>query len=61
MIKFKPRRQEKKPAESGIISIRIKFDRLKQIDKIASQFDISRNELILQCIDFALDNFSGES
>ena len=39
-----------------VISIRISVDLLQQFDKCAAQADISRNELINQCIVFALDH-----
>lgn len=52
MEKFRPVKQEK-----TIISIRLDVDTLKNIDKISQETDISRNELIVQCINFALKNF----
>lgn len=48
---FKPVKQEK-----TVISIRLDVDTLKDIDDIAKETDISRNELIIQCIEFALKN-----
>ena len=51
MNDFKPVKQEK-----TIISIRIDVDVLKTIDKISCDTNISRNELIVQCIDYALKN-----
>ena len=51
MTNFKPIKQEK-----TIISIRLDADVLKKIDKISTDIDISRNELIVQCIDYALTN-----
>jgi len=52
MEKFKPVKQEK-----TVISIRLDVDTLKHIDDISQKTDISRNELIVQCINFALKNF----
>lgn len=52
MEKFKPVKQEK-----TVISIRLDVDTLKNIDEISQETDISRNELIVQCINFALKNF----
>ena len=49
MSEFKPVKPEK-----SVISIRIDTDLLKKIDKLANDTDISRNEFILQCINFAL-------
>ncbi len=51
MEDFKPIKQEK-----TVISIRIDVDVLKKIDKLSNDTDISRNEFIVQCIDFALKN-----
>ncbi len=51
MKEFKPIKQEK-----TVISIRIDTDILKTIDNLSNKTDISRNELIVQCIDYALKN-----
>lgn len=51
MTIFKPIKQEK-----TVISIRLDVDMLKIIDELAQKTDISRNEIIVQCIDFALKN-----
>ena len=48
---FYPKKQDKE-----VISIRINVDLLQQVDKCAAGADISRNELINQCIVFALDH-----
>lgn len=53
MKEFKPIKQEK-----TVISIRLDNTLLKAIDKVSNDADISRNELIVQCIKYALDNFS---
>ena len=45
----------KKP-EKEVISMRIDSLLLKKLDKMASESDISRNELINQMILFALDH-----
>ena len=39
-----------------VISIRIEESKLNKIDELASSIDISRNELINQCIEYALNN-----
>lgn len=39
-----------------VISIRMDINKINEIDKIASKVDISRNELIKQCINYALAN-----
>jgi len=49
--KFIPRKPEKE-----VISMRIATDVLAKLDAKAAEFDISRNELINQCIAFALAN-----
>ena len=51
MTEFKPTKTEK-----TVISIRLDVDVLNEIDTIANKTDISRNEFILQCIDYALKN-----
>ena len=52
MKEFRPIKQEK-----TVISIRLDVDMLKKVDELSKQTDISRNELIIQCIDYALNNF----
>ena len=49
MKDFKPIKNEK-----VVISIRIDSDKLKNIDNLANETDISRNKMIIQCIDYAL-------
>ena len=51
MEKFEPKKTEKE-----VISMRIAVDKLSELDKKAQKIGISRNELINQCIDFALSN-----
>lgn len=51
MKDFKPVKQEK-----SVISIRIENKLLKTIDNISTQTDISRNEFIVQCIEYAIKN-----
>ena len=50
---FKP---NKVNSEKLVISIRINIDTLEKIDQEAAKYDISRNELITQCIEYALNN-----
>ena len=47
--------------EKIVISIRIENEKINRIDEIASKIDISRNELINQCLDFALENLEFSS
>lgn len=49
MKEFKPIKSEK-----TVISIRLDIKTLKEIDDLSIQTDISRNELIVQCIEYAL-------
>lgn len=49
----------KKP-EKEVISMRISKDVLELLDEKANKTDISRNELINQCILFALANMNEE-
>ena len=51
MINFKPTKNEK-----TVISVRIDNDLLNQVDEIATKTHISRNELIVQCINYAIQN-----
>lgn len=55
MKEFKPIKQEK-----TVISIRIDIETLKKIDLLSAKNDISRNELIIQCIDYAFENMKRE-
>ena len=54
MANFIPRKPEKE-----VISMRISTDTLAEIDNKAAEIGISRNELINQCITFALANMEG--
>ncbi len=56
MEKFMPRKTEKE-----VISIRIKSSVLAEVDAVAQETDISRNELLNQCIEFALRNMGKEN
>ena len=51
MSKFKPTKNEK-----VVISIRIDSEKLSVVDEIAKRTDISRNEVINQCLSFAIEN-----
>jgi len=55
MKKFTPIKQEK-----VTISIRVDSDMLKTIDELSIKTDISRNEFIVQCVDYALKNLNTE-
>ena len=49
--RFLPKKLSKIP-----ITIRLAPDRIEQLDALALELDISRSEMIAQCIDFALNN-----
>ncbi|MGN0181915.1 MAG: ribbon-helix-helix protein, CopG family [Candidatus Ornithomonoglobus sp.] len=51
MEQFIPKKQEKE-----VISIRIHCDMLAEVDNLAAKIKISRNELINQCIEFAMQH-----
>ncbi|MCL2531786.1 MAG: CopG family transcriptional regulator [Oscillospiraceae bacterium] len=51
MNKFYPSKTEK-----TVITLRIKADLLSEIDELSGKVDISRNEFIMQCIDFAMNS-----
>ena len=55
MPKFQPTKKLN-TNEKIAISIRLNLDKVEELDKIASKTDISRNQLINQCIDYALKN-----
>ena len=49
-----------KKTEKDVISIRIPTEALTELDTKAATFGISRNELINQCILFALKNMADQ-
>lgn len=51
MKSFKPVKSEK-----IVITIRIEDYRVEELDRIADKINISRNELISQCLDYAIKN-----
>ena len=51
MKDFRPVKQEK-----TVISIRLNADTLDKVDVAAGKADISRNEFLVQCIEYALKN-----
>ncbi len=50
-----------KPERNEVICIRIDSEKLKFIDSVATQNNMSRNKFIGQCIDFALKNLDVHS
>ncbi len=53
MNNFVPKKTEKE-----VISIRIESDLLQKVDRLSNEIDISRNEMIVQCIRYALSNMN---
>ena len=55
MEKFVPKKDEK-----DAISLRISLSLLEIIDRKAAAIDISRNQFVIQCIEYALANMDDE-
>jgi len=51
MSDFIPKQYKKDP-----ITIRINFQKLEKIDRLAATYNVSRSEFINQCIDYALEH-----
>jgi predicted DNA-binding protein len=47
---------KKYKGDSAVISARISLELVKRIDEVAEQTGRTRNEIIMMCLDFALDN-----
>lgn len=54
-MKFKPKNGEKE-----VISFRVSKELLTQIDKIAVENSLSRNEFMTQCLEYAINNMEEE-
>ena len=50
---FKPVKSDK---EKVLVSVRLNVDILEKIDELSAKADISRNEFIVQCIQYSLKN-----
>ena len=55
MEKFVPKKDEK-----DVISLRISLSLLEITDRKAAAIDISRNQFVIQCIEYALANMDDE-
>ena len=55
MANFIPKQYKKEPT-----TIRISSDKLERIDKKAAEYNMSRNEFINQCIDYAMEHIGSE-
>lgn len=51
MANFIPKQYKKEQT-----TIRMNFQKLEKIDKLAAYYNLSRSEFINQCIDYALEN-----
>ena len=51
MSDFIPKQYKKEP-----ITIRMSFQKLEKVDKLATSYNLSRSEFINQCIDYALEH-----
>lgn len=47
---------KKYKGDSSVISARIPIELIKKIDSIAEETGRTRNEIIMECLDFAVDN-----
>ena len=48
--------QKKYKGESSVVSARLPIELIKEIDRIANETKRTRNELLLLCLEFALEN-----
>lgn len=55
-MKFKPKKPEKE-----VITVRLPLELIQELDRKSADADISRNELIYQCIIFALKHIDTAS
>ena len=46
--------------EKVVVSVRMSINKINKIDEIANLIYISRNELINQCVEYALNNLEFE-
>ena len=53
MSNFIPKQYKKEP-----VTVRIDFEKLEKIDRLAERYHLSRNGLINQCIDYALEHMA---
>lgn len=54
-------RQKKYNGESSVVSLRMPNQLIKRIDETADISGRTRNDIIIRCIDFALDNIEIET
>jgi metal-responsive CopG/Arc/MetJ family transcriptional regulator len=51
MTEFDPSKTEK-----TVITLRLETELLQEVDKLSGKIDISRNEFIIKCIKYAMEN-----
>jgi len=56
MKKFQPQNFKPMKKEKFVTSIRLDNDLLENIDKLSLKNNLSRNEFIVQCIKYAINN-----
>lgn len=54
-------KQKKYSGESSVVSLRMPNKLIKRIDEAAEISGRTRNDIIIQCLDFALDNLEIET
>ena len=47
---------KKYKGESAVVSARVPIELIKQVDSVAEETGRTRNEILLLCLEFALDN-----
>jgi len=48
--------QKKYKGETSVVSTRLPIELIKEIDRIAKETNRTRNEVIVLCLDFSLEN-----
>ena len=48
--------QKKYKGESSVVSARLPIDVIKDVDRIAKETGRTRNEILILCLEFALEN-----
>ncbi len=48
--------QKKYKGESSVVSARLPLELIKEIDRVANESGRTRNEILLLCLEFALEN-----
>lgn len=51
MSNFVPKQYDKEP-----VTLQISFEKIKQVDKLASPYHLSRSPFTNQCIDYAMEH-----